>query len=89
MNYNIQTNVFGDKFYYLDYLLHRLDGPAVEFSNGNKYWYKHGNLHREDGPAKEYANGDKCWYLYHICYGKNNDFSTSSWISFVKTLIFS
>ena len=25
-------------------LLHRLDGPAVEFNNGYKVWYKNGEL---------------------------------------------
>ncbi len=49
--------------YYVDEddLYHRLDGPAVEKSDGTKYWYQNGNIHREDGPAIEYANGSKCW----------------------------
>jgi hypothetical protein len=46
--------------------LHRLDGPAEEYSEGEKYWYKDGSYHREDGPAIEeknykayYYNGEK------------------------------
>lgn len=31
--------------------LHRIDGPAYEWSDGYKAWYFMGRLHREDGPA--------------------------------------
>jgi len=44
-------------------LLHRLDGPAIEYSNGTKCWYQHDKLHRLDGPAIEYHNGTKRWYI--------------------------
>jgi len=27
--------------------LHRLDGPAVEYSNGDKFWYVEGNIYSE------------------------------------------
>jgi hypothetical protein len=43
-------------------LLHRLDGPAIEWANGHKEWYQNGKLHRLDGPAIEWANGTKEWY---------------------------
>ena len=62
INYNIKINKFGDKTYYLNDILHREDGPAVESANGNKAWYKNGQCHREDGPAIERTNGDKLWY---------------------------
>jgi hypothetical protein len=42
--------------------LHRVDGPAIEYSNGTKYWYQNGMRHRVDGPAIEYSNGTKYWY---------------------------
>jgi hypothetical protein len=42
---------------------HRLDGPAVEYSNGEKHWYINGKRHREDGPAVENINSDKWWYI--------------------------
>ena len=61
----------GDKFYYSDgsvldsrdyyRILHRLDGPAIEFANGTKVWYVDGKRHRLDGPAIEFADGDKVW----------------------------
>lgn len=43
--------------------LHRLDGPAKEYTDGRKDWYINGDLHRNDGPAREWANGDKEWYI--------------------------
>ncbi len=36
---------------------HRLDGPAVIYSNGSKEWWQNGRLHRKDGPAVEIAEG--------------------------------
>lgn len=39
-------------YYYLNNLLHREDGPAVESNyTSSKEWYIHGKLHRIDGPA--------------------------------------
>ncbi len=42
--------------------LHRIDGPAIEYSNGDKWWYINGKKHREDGPAIELSDGTKYWY---------------------------
>lgn len=53
-------------FYYKDKkytILHRDDGPAIEWSNGTKYWFINNKCHREDGPAVEYPNGSKKWLL--------------------------
>ena len=44
-------------------MLHRLDGPAIEFSNGNKRWYQNDCLHRLDGPAIEWSDGTREWYI--------------------------
>ena len=41
---------------------HRLDGPAIEYSDGTKHWYVEGKWHRIDGPAIEFSNGEKRWY---------------------------
>ena len=58
-----KVKVFEDRTeWFLNDLLHREDGPAIEYASGHNYWYKNGVLHREDGPAIEYANGDKFWY---------------------------
>jgi len=39
MKNGLIVNEFGTKCYYLNNLLHREDGPAIECANGNKsYW---------------------------------------------------
>lgn len=52
----------GDRFWFQNDRRHRLDGPAVEFTDGSKIWYQNDRLHRTDGPAIEYAHGTKKWY---------------------------
>jgi len=42
--------------------LHRLDGPAVEFTDGAKSWYVNGQYHRLDGPALKWPNRNS-WYI--------------------------
>ena len=48
--------------WYRNGLLHRDDGPALEYDNGIKEWYCDGLLYRDDGPAIEYADGAKEWW---------------------------
>ena len=67
MNPTIHSD--GTKAWYLNYKLHREDGPAIEYPNGSKEWWLNGHCHREDGPAVEYASGTKEWWL-------NNEFLT-------------
>ena len=43
-------------------ILHRVDGPAIEYNNGSKWWYQNGKLHRDNGPAVEYSGGTKLWF---------------------------
>ena len=43
-------------------IIHREDGPAIEYNGGSKEWYINGKLHRDDGPAVEFSNGIKLWY---------------------------
>lgn len=54
----------GAKVWYSYHKLHRINGPAIENSNGHKEWYQHGKLHRLDGPAVVNYNGDKNWYFH-------------------------
>jgi len=54
---------FGDKRWYKENKLHRLEGPAVEWCNGDKEWYKEDERHRLDGPAIDYSDGRKFWYI--------------------------
>ena len=44
-------------------LLHREDGPAVEWHDGNKSWFINGQYHREDGPAHTWNNGGQSWWI--------------------------
>jgi len=62
MKYDIKIDSFGTKRYFLNRVLHREEGPAIEYIDGEKHWYKNGELHRENGPAIERANGTKKWY---------------------------
>jgi|SRR5579859_1064158 len=57
-----QIDSYGTKRWYLNGLLHREDGPAVEYTDGTKEWYLHGQLHREGGPAIEHFDSNE-WYL--------------------------
>ena len=62
MNYDIRIDKYGNKRHYVNNVLHRENGPAVEYANGCAFWYKNGELHKEDGPACIYASGEKHWY---------------------------
>ena len=59
----LKIDEYGNKRWYLNGKLHRINGSAIEFLNGSKQWYLNGKLHRIDGPAVEYSNGSKEWYL--------------------------
>ena len=61
-------NKKGTKTWYVNGDRHRVDGPAVEYTNGGKKWYVDGKRHRVDGPAVIYANGTKKWYVRNIKY---------------------
>ena len=62
MNYDIRIDGYGNKYYYVNNILHRENGPAIEHTNGSQSWYVNGKAHREEGPAIECATGDKFWY---------------------------
>ena len=62
IEYTVEVYDNGDKEWRLNGLLHREDGPALEYADGSKSWYLNGELHREDGPAHE-CNGYKAWWL--------------------------
>ena len=50
----------GESWWYKNNLLHREDGPAVEYKDGRKEWWINGKRHRKDGPAIESLEG-KYW----------------------------
>jgi hypothetical protein len=62
----IEIDEDGKKRFYSDRhmtILHREDGPAVEYADGGKEWLVDGKYHRLDGPAYDYAEGGKAWYV--------------------------
>jgi len=63
MKNGLEVDEFGNKVWFLNGKLHRVDGSAAENADGSKAWYLNGNLHRVDGPAIEYVGGYKAWYL--------------------------
>jgi len=50
-------------------ILHREDGPAIEWNHGTKHWYQNGKLYRKDGPVIE---TDKL-KAYYQAYGLNGE----------------
>lgn len=54
-------------FYDENQLPHRVDGPAVLWSDSPKEhgeeWYLHGKWHRVDGPALSWSGGGEEWYF--------------------------
>ena len=62
---NLIIDEYGDKRWRNNEgLLHRVDGPAVEYANGGKkVWYLRGKKHRLDGPAIEWSDGTKHWIV--------------------------
>jgi hypothetical protein len=66
-NYNIEytfTDEYGKYWCKGDRdTFHRLDGPAVERTNGAKEYWVDGVQHRLGGPAAEYPNGHKEWVV--------------------------
>jgi hypothetical protein len=53
----------GSKWWKLDGIVHREDGPAFESADGYRCWFKHGKRHREDGPAAESKYGAMEWWV--------------------------
>ncbi|MDA8453672.1 hypothetical protein M4R22_02735 [Acidovorax sp. GBBC 3334] len=50
--------------YYKDDVLHREDGPAIQWKNGPTQWRLNGELHRVGGPAVEFLDGSTEWWLH-------------------------
>ena len=69
--YKVKVTYVDNKVSYIEWrdfysdllLLHREDGPAVEYTDGFKAWYKNGARHRENGPAIEGYDGSKYWLI--------------------------
>jgi len=63
------------KYYKVNEILHREDGPAIIYFNRSRSWewFINGERHREDGPA--YFDGNQIlWYL------NNKKYSFEKWL---------
>ncbi len=58
----------GTALWYRYGVLHRDDGPAMEYPSGEKRWLQFGELHREDGPAIIRPNGSTQWFRDGVCH---------------------
>jgi hypothetical protein len=86
----LETDRYGTKFWKnKKRLLHRLDGPAIEWPNGYKEWCKNGVLHRLDGTAIEWRDGCKDWWKNGIKFPDKNTFFESLTEKEKETVLFS
>ena len=58
----LHTDYDGTRYWYRNDLLHRENGPAVEWADGSTEWWLHGALHRTGAPAIERADGSREWW---------------------------
>ena len=68
LKYRVEVDEYGGCNYYNHAgKLHRVEGPAVTYTNGDKSWWLNGYRHRIGGPAVEWANTTE-WWLYGVQY---------------------
>ena len=49
------------RYYNAQGKIHRVHGPAVEYSDGSRAWWQNDRRHRIDGPAIEHPDGYRAW----------------------------
>ena len=63
LKYRIEVDQHGTRRYYNSAdQLHRVEGPAVEYTDGTKVWLINGRRQREDGPALIMSDGTQMWF---------------------------
>jgi len=65
-----EISVHNTRFWCLNNILHRVDGPAIEWFDGEKEWCFNGETHRINGPAIERSDGSKWWYFDNVKYSE-------------------
>ena len=65
----------GNKFWFLNGIQHRVDGPAVIRADGFQAWLLNGRRHRIDGPAIITATGRQMWFINDIEYYSEEEFN--------------
>jgi len=78
----IVTNADDDKRYFKDKaktILHREDGPAIEWGDGSKMWFVNGKRHRLDGPAIEGVSGNNAWCINGESISEEEFYKRTDW----------
>jgi hypothetical protein len=60
---NPVIDAHGNQRWFVNVELHRVDGPAVIYTDGDQSWWVNGKLHRTDGPAYTGADGTQQWFV--------------------------
>ena len=89
-----KVNKYGHKYWFMNGVLHREDGPAIEYTDGDRHWVVHSKSHRLDGPAVILANGETKWFIndYNVTdkinkWAKENDIDLDNLSDVDKALI--
>ena len=64
IEYDIEENLHGSRYWYLNNVYHREVGPAWEIEGGGTRWYFYGKVHRSNGPAWTNQAGEKIWFWH-------------------------
>lgn len=68
MKNGLHTDAAGNKQWFKNGQLHRLDGPALIHTDGTQCWVNNNEIHRLDGPAIIYPDGTQYWYIHGLKY---------------------
>ena len=76
----------GEIRWYKNDILHRTDGPAIEYPDGSQAWFSNGVRHRSGEPAYVGADGSEEWWVRGVNIGNRylssrNSSSCSIWIA--------
>ena len=68
LKYRVEVDEYGVSYYYNHAgQLHRVEGPAIIYTNGDKSCWLNGYRHRIGGPAVVW-HGSVEWWLYGVQY---------------------
>jgi protein associated with RNAse G/E len=61
----------GTTYWFKNGIIHRENGPAIEYKEGKKVWIKNGKMHREDGPAVTFFSSEE-WFIEGVKVDKDD-----------------
>lgn len=62
---SLRITYLGDKYWSLNNLPHRANGPAFYCTDGTIDWFVNGRRHRVDGPA-QHLKGVNYWFINDV-----------------------